>query len=138
MNNPGLGRTIERLKEDGKKVIVVSNNLEIRDEKLPVRRFIEENGRFPNESEKELLRKETFGYLKRDTWVVGINEQLKKISVKHGVKFLIKHEIFCNSQEERCLLFTPSNDIIHWDYANSTVNGANFLGGRIAELNWFP
>ena len=132
-----LESIIERVRADGKELILVSNNLEIRDQARPIRQFIGEHGRFPNEAEKELLERETYKFIESDAYLAGLNEQLREISAKHDVKYLIKHEIYCDDEQERCLVLTPTNDIIHWDYAHFTVGAAKFIGGRIAELNWF-
>ena len=131
-----LPGTIRKIHADGKEVILVSNNLEIRDQKRPIRAFIEQNGRFPNEAETTGIGKTIYDFLKSDTHVADINLGLKKISEDFSLRYLVKHDLFCSDYAKECMVFTPANDIIHWDYAHYTVGGAKFIGERMAEMNW--
>ena len=128
-----LEELIEYLKEKDKKVILVSNILEIPYNKItkfhnPFNRFIENNMRFPSPIELSKIEKETFRLVMSNKDVLVVNNQLEEIADKLNIPFVDLTNSICRKDEKRCLVMTKDNKIISWDYGHLAVGATEFVG----------
>lgn len=65
-----------------------------------------------------------------------VNRRLNEIARAFGVEVLEKKDFLCNAVERSCLMLTPAGEKVHFDYGHYTLEGAAFLGRRIAGMDW--
>lgn len=61
------------------------------------------------------------------------NKKIATIASKFDVPYFDKVPLICNDDNETCSAFTDDGHKISYDYGHWTLEGAKFLGGRLAE-----
>lgn len=125
-----LSSVIRRLRdEQGKNVIVVGNAFEMAnpDEPLPIRKFVREEGRRPNETETAEIGKEIFA--RRDAEKLNpMNARIKRIAEAVGVPYIERESLYCDFSKKSCQVFSDDGYLLVWDYGHLSTKGAEYLG----------
>ena len=98
--------------------------------------FLIKNKRLPNSTELIKLEKKYYNFLKANQSYNHINNELKKLSIKHDVKLLDKSLYQCNHQKKRCSVLSKDNNKINWDSDHHTLDGARYFGKLIHNSGW--
>jgi lysophospholipase L1-like esterase len=61
------------------------------------------------------------------------NKKIAAIASKFNVPYFDKVPLICDNISETCAAFTDDGHKISYDYGHWTINGAKFLGERLAE-----
>lgn len=131
-----LEGTLKSLSKANKRVVILSNNLEVERNTL-VRPFIKSVGyRRPNQLEIQTLSADTYAYLNQDNIVSRANKKLEGVSKSFDVPFVHRHDLFCEKNLGICEVFTPEGLLLHWDHGHYTINGASYIGKQIDSKGW--
>ena len=125
---------IDRLKKQGKRVLISSNTVEFIDSNIRETifdRIIKE----PTLSFSiEQINRSHFD--QRKLQIDKRNQKIKMIADQMGVKYLDKTDFICDLSASTCTGVTPDGYKTFYDYGHYTVEGAKYFGKRIHEMNW--
>lgn len=138
-----VGELVEYLKEQDKKIILASNVLEIPHNPStkfhnPLNRFIQMNGRLPNQEELSKIETETFHLVMSNKNVLDVNIKLEKIAKRLNIGFLDLTNTICRTVEQKCHVLTTDNGIVLWDYGHLAVKATKFVGKLYLENSELP
>ena len=68
--------------------------------------------------------------------ITPVNAALTEIAARHDIRFLAKQDYQCDAEARRCPLITPEGRKIYYDNNHLTVAGAHYLGGIAAKMGW--
>ena len=129
----GVPLLIDAFKAQSKKVLIVLNTVEFKNiENKPIFDwYLEHNYKdFSIDKLKELF------FTNRSGREEKYNRYLIEIAKKRGIKVLDKKDFMCNMQARTCDGITNEGYKSFWDYGHWTVEGAEYFGRRIHEINW--
>jgi len=132
-----LSDILKQLKHKNKKIILTSRMPQFysRDQLSLIDMFYLKNKRLPNEKEKTIIEMQYFE--SRDIKLIdSINKKLELISKQNNVKFVKKVDLICDEVKKTCQFLTPGNYKIFRGGAHTTIEGANFIGKKISNINW--
>ena len=98
-------------------------------------KFVLKNNRLPDEFEKLKIKKDYFNKINKNTYIW--NRVLKEIMIELNIKYLDRFDYSCNLKKKECDFVTENEEKIYFDYGHYTLEGANYFGKRIYEMNWF-
>ena len=133
----GLPFLIKRAKLDGKRVIVLGNTMEFRTvEKKIVADYVYDLHK--DDADTAYRVDEIFSEADHLLWTVRIkathkNKKIAAIASKFNVPYFDMVPLICDNSSETCAAFTDDGHKISYDYGHWTINGAKFLGERLAE-----
>ena len=133
----GLAFLIKRAKLDGKRVVVLGNTMEFgKVEKKWVADYIYDLHK--DDADAAYRTDEIFSEADRLLWTVrtkatDINKKIASIASKFNVPYFDKVPLICNNNNKTCAAFTDNGHKISYDYGHWTVDGAKFLGARLAQ-----
>jgi hypothetical protein len=133
----GLPFLIKRAKLDGKRVIVLGSTMEFRKvEKKIVADYVYDLHK--DDADTAYRVDEIFSEADRILWTVRTkatdkNKKIAAIASKFNVPYFDKVPLICDNISETCAAFTDDGHKISYDYGHWTINGAKFLGERLAE-----
>ncbi len=84
---------------------------------------------------KNVLEKYIVSY--RDERIDVINRDLKVLSEKQGWTYLDRYSLLCDQLLGRCSVLDSNNELIYFDDAHWTLDGAKLVGYRINKNNEF-
>lgn len=61
---------------------------------------------------------------------------IKQLAKDLNLTYLDKLKYVCNKDNNTCETVTPKGTIIFFDYSHTTMEGAKYLGEKIAKMNW--
>ena len=106
-----------------------------RDQLSLIDMFYLKNKRLPNEKEKTIIEMQYFE--SRDIKLIdSINKKLELISKQNNVKFVKKVDLICDEVKKTCQFLTSGNYKIFRDASHTTIEGANFIGKKISNIDW--
>jgi len=132
-----LDDILKQLKLMNKEIIITSRMplFYFKDRFSIIDNFYLKNKRLPNEGEKLILEKRYF-QSKNNKDIDNINNKLLMVSKNNKVKFLKKIDLICEQSFKTCHFLTPDDHKIFRDGAHLTVEGANFIGKKINDVDW--
>ena len=65
-----------------------------------------------------------------------INGELERVSTANHLLFFDKLEFLCNADRSRCDVLDPAENVLFFDYGHWTLEGAEYFGGRMAEIGF--
>ena len=71
-----------------------------------------------------------------DVAVLERNEGLQRIAEEHGVSYRSRQDLLCNGDAGSCMLVTPDGQKMMYDYGHWTLDGAAYLGKKMAGEGW--
>lgn len=146
-----LDRYIQRLKADGKDVVLTSLGNLYRRPKIDLagsNHFLELHLResrltaadayFLEGGTPQTLPTYERRYfdLRLEDMITPVNAALTEIAARHDIRFLAKQDYQCDAKARRCQLITPEGRKIYYDGHHLTVAGAHYLGGIAAKMGW--
>ena len=133
----GLPFLIKRAKLDGKRVVVLGNTIEFgKVEKKWVTDYLYDV--YKDDADAAYRTDEIFSEAERLLWTVrtkatDINKKIAAIASNFNVPYFDKVPLICNDNNKSCAAFTEDGHKIFYDYGHWTIEGAKFLGKRLAE-----
>jgi len=132
----GLAFLIKRAKLDGKRVVVLGNTIEFG--KVGNKWVADYVYDLHNDGDAAYRTDEIFSEANRLLWTVrnNVTDKNKKIAAiasKFNVPYFDKVPLVCNNNNKTCAAFTEDGHKISYDYGHWTIDGARFLGKRLAE-----
>ena len=132
----GLAFLIKRAKLDGKRVVVLGNTIEFG--KVGNKWVADYVYDLHNDGDAAYWTDEIFSEANRLLWTVrnNVTDKNKKIAAiasKFNVPYFDKVPLVCNNNNKTCAAFTEDGHKISYDYGHWTIDGARFLGKRLAE-----
>ncbi len=137
-----LPALISKLKEKGKRVIIVSNMPELSYKKsdrlmTPLSAFLLTHRRMPNIDELKDVEHEIYERTIANDEVFITNTELEMIAEEHEVIFLNRTYIMCNEEEQACDAITPNGDIIMFDLSHISYAASKYYGDNIIDKTHF-
>jgi len=133
----GLAWLIKRAKLDGKRVVVLGNTVEFgRVERKWVADYIYDLHK--SDADVAFKSADVFSEANRILWTVRTkatdkNKKIAAVASDYKVPYFDKVPLICNDKNETCVAFTEDGHKIFQDYGHWTLDGAKFLGKRLAE-----
>lgn len=130
-----LPPVIERMKADGKEVIVVGNTVEFIS---PGEQPIFDWYMLQYHGKGDLDRANEIAFGAQATQVRDRNARLRDLAGALGVTYLSRHDLICEDAAKTCAIATPEGMKTMYDYGHWTIEGAQHFGRVAAERNWLP
>ena len=67
----------------------------------------------------------------RDTKLDGLNERLKRLASRYGVRYVDKESVVCSSERSACDALDENEKMLIFDYGHWTIEGARFYGNKM-------
>lgn len=137
-----LGKTIENIKKDNKKLIIFGPNPEFkytlnkyRFTKIYLtnykKKLIQEGTTNLSTTELLNLEKEYYSQYKNNKNIIETNKKLKDISKKNNIRFVDLISIICDKDKKVCKFRSNKNkDEIFRDYGRFSMTGLSYFGNK--------
>jgi len=99
--------------------------------------FIIKNNKAPTKTDLQDLENKYFLDLENNKEFKKINYRLFDLANKNNIKILNKNDYICSYQNNSCIILTDNKDLIIYDQAHYSLEGATYLAKKIEELDWF-
>ncbi|MEE4207987.1 MAG: acyltransferase family protein [Parvularcula sp.] len=128
------GRLIEKMKRDGKSVVIIDNTAEFGPfGRVPLYDGLVRSSRKPIKPSAA----NRAGWENLDEEVGELNAELRRLAVTHDAAFYSRFELVCVHSSRNCSILGPAGEKTMFDYGHWTLDGARLFGARAANEGWF-